>query len=102
GPLTRALHALSLHAALPIFVVDPGGRRVDDRDAFALPVPHDALIEHAARLGELGAVIDAEGGRRISREFSGDRLGSAAEQADHIDRKSTRLNSRHVKRSYAV
>src|SRR5436309_5256157 len=69
-----AVHTLSLHDALPIY---------------RLPAPRRRLL-------------------RLSRSLRGDRQDDAGRQADRErqrlreDRKSTRLNSSHVKTSYAV
>src|SRR5690606_41696564 len=76
-PATTEIYTLSLHDALPIY----GG--VDD--------------EASAVVGVDAA--DADGGGRALEGGVGDRQGGGGGGAD---RKSTRLNSSHVKISYAV
>src|SRR5690606_41881362 len=85
-PATAApdVYTLSLHDALPIYRRDQGSHRVaghGQRDR--QPVPdHDCLRR---RLADVAADVD----RRQGRD-------------QRADRKSTRLNSSHVKISYAV
>src|SRR5690606_42161484 len=74
---TTEIYTLSLHDALPI---SPGGRRTVD----------GAGAVHPAR-------APARAGRPLARRGAG-RPG----RARGADRKSTRLNSSHVKISYAV
>src|SRR5690606_41688940 len=83
-------HQLSLHDALPISAAHARGRR-EDRDGDAEP--------HRGAAGEVP---------RRARQAP-DRLGrdprrpaAAGGHGDVLDRKSTRLNSSHVKISYAV
>src|SRR5690606_41339567 len=77
GPPTTAIHTLSLHDALPIYAaLLPPGRMPQGR-------------HRARRHGQRTAALpdpDARGLQRALRQ----------------DRKSTRLNSSHVKISYAV
>src|SRR5690606_40280371 len=96
------IYYLSLHDALPIFVV----HRVDDAPAA------DALQARLDDLG-LGGVQHDRQGRGGGEQ--GGQLGHVRDtvaadevdaQVDHVrafagDRKSTRLNSSHVKNSYA-
>src|SRR5690606_41418318 len=94
---TRALVPLSLHDALPISW---------SRAPRVLAI-HDSNVD---RLGLLGFVrmlvarIDAQiaellAAKRAARQHALDRL---LDDALRKDRKSTRLNSSHVKSSYAV
>src|SRR5690606_39562603 len=92
SPSTSVIYPLSLHDALPIFT-------------------------HVARLGETGGVGDGEGHVELAGQGLGEEGLAAAGRADEEDvrllkldvpvqltgdRKSTRLNSSHVKISYAV
>ena len=47
--------------------VDPRRRRIEDRRALELPAAHRARVEDARGLGQLHAVVDAEGGGGIRR-----------------------------------
>src|SRR5690606_41358354 len=93
---------LALHAALPISPAPPlvGLRLVGEAgDLRALRLAHDPGGDLGAlqRLGagQHGVAVDEEDGREL------DLLGLAhAQQLDVEDRKSTRLNSSHVKTSY--
>src|SRR5690606_41205272 len=83
---SSAILSLSLHDALPILLaLDLVGDRVADDARAELLLP-----EHLARLTVDGAEVAA--------------LGAVEHQAavGDQDRKSTRLNSSHVKISYAV
>src|SRR5690606_41604383 len=86
GPAaTPTPYALSLHDALPIYFSLEGGLQ--------------GLVR-VARAEEVG-VADEEGFLVVVsvQEPAGDAVGAVAA---HLDRKSTRLNSSHVKISYAV
>src|SRR5690606_41822960 len=77
-------YSLTLHDALPIFLITGHDLRLDPQDGTN---PGD----------ELRAV------RRITRRAGGDHTDPLRPQVvDDLDRKSTRLNSSHVKISYAV
>src|SRR5690606_41617889 len=101
-PPPPALSPLSLHDALPISRLRaapfPGlaPRRLEGRIGSGLDGPH---------LGELGHQLDAlrlaarEGGTGLSQAQVAE--PDVLQQAQG-DRKSTRLNSSHVKISYAV
>src|SRR5690606_42025684 len=87
-PAATDTHALSLHDALPICAVD----RVEEPALVAIP-------ERASEAGELVR----RGWQQVrldARAPLNPVLGAA--QAEIGDRKSTRLNSSHVKISYAV
>src|SRR5690606_41226625 len=92
------LYTLSLHDALPISARAAGparnrlytsGGTIPDRGYYNLRV-----AESRAKIGELDEEFVWE--RRLGESFT---LGT---QSWKIDRKSTRLNSSHVKISYAV
>src|SRR5207302_11283854 len=95
-------YTLSLHDALPILPRDPAaGLLHDDGDRQLLDEARDRLeaageIAIAARLHELHrrVQVDAE---RVGADALRERL-----DLRRGDRKSTRLNSSHVKISYAV
>src|SRR5690606_41746145 len=92
---TYVFFAHSLHDALPIFGIlehegdgRSGGRRVVDEE---LPELLGAQVVEALHVG---------GG---PRHVAHDVVRALGDLADHLeDRKSTRLNSSHVKISYAV
>src|SRR5438874_10273766 len=85
-PTTTVIYTLSLHDALPIYVVAPLGKGEVGGD------------------GRLGRDVCDEGG--IGCEHAprdGQRPGDVAQPLVILrDRKSTRLNSSHVEISYAV
>src|SRR5690606_41095174 len=87
--LTRPIYTLSLHDALPISNANLSRRQAwgkeQDRHLFA-------------------GVIGAGPGRIVAMIGSEDQQIVVAQRGDHLgqDRKSTRLNSSHVKISYAV
>src|SRR5690606_41452709 len=92
GTPATVLSPLSLHDALPI-------------------CPHACAVEVACVLGRLdrcGEVVDDEPADarldhlRHRTAAEGDDRRAARHRFDHEDRKSTRLNSSHVKISYAV
>src|SRR5690606_41734802 len=92
---TAELYTLSLHDALPIYA--PGAARGE-------PVPRAGVPERGA-----DAAADP-GGHRRARGIGGAGQGQGLRPGDGAgrpgdpgeDRKSTRLNSSHVKISYAV
>src|SRR5690606_40759391 len=89
APATPSLSPLSLHDALPICI--------------PLPRPRAGLRgspRHPARLRLLRATRGQPRGRHRLRRGPAHRAPSA--RAAREDRKSTRLNSSHVKISYAV
>src|SRR5690606_41529697 len=85
----------SLHGALPIFGDDVAVHR---RRARPDVDAHPPLGQRRARLADLAAGTRVE--QLAARTQRGDVLGQ--HQAVTGDRKSTRLNSSHVKISYAV
>src|SRR5690606_40689457 len=87
-PPTRT-YTLSLHDALPIF--DRSAERVDLFNYFGV-----GRLEPGVEIG----AVDADLARALAA--SGDELGVARLVETLEDRKSTRLNSSHVKISYAV
>src|SRR5690606_41284072 len=82
APAPPAIYTLSLHDALPIW--GGGGQRL--------------LRARGARWPRPGAGVPAPGRPRDDRGLPVDALDGGRRQ----DRKSTRLNSSHVKISYAV
>src|SRR5690606_41358025 len=96
---TTLIYTLSLHDALPI------------SDYLFLSLVHLLDAEgnlHAQDLGAveqaLGVFLQAEDGRAVDRVVGPHALKGAATVVQGVgqDRKSTRLNSSHVKSSYAV
>src|SRR5690606_40897991 len=91
---TTSIISLSLHDALPIFSVSV--KRVTRRDASSLRDIAGSGVEVSACRFLPSTTPHACPMRRQAREY---RL---RERAGERDRKSTRLNSSHVKISYAV
>src|SRR5690606_40028711 len=93
GPATPETYAPSLHDALPIS--DVAARPAGARDAgTALPdIDGSRLLASLEALGRIGA-LDGGGVCRLAL--------TDEDKAGREDRKSTRLNSSHVKISYAV
>src|SRR5690606_39563741 len=83
GTAPSEIYTLSLHDALPICEVAEEGR---------------GDVRHADRDEERGERTRGRGRATTTRLLHGGGLGLALE----LDRKSTRLNSSHVKISYAV
>src|SRR5690606_41153758 len=95
-----ALSTLSLHDALPIWLVRHarrGAHRHRVGRHAALRVPGRRAGAHAA-----GDAVDAGGVDSLAAARRLARAGRESLSAEGIDRKSTRLNSSHVKISYAV
>src|SRR5690606_40107764 len=97
-PATTDAYPLSLHDALPIYF-EPDGIAGD------LGGGSLELIDIRGRTYDRGVTTPLGGLRLV--EISGNSLSKAATHARKIlrdveDRKSTRLNSSHVKISYAV
>src|SRR5690606_40142528 len=96
-PPPTSIYPLSLHDALPIFVI------------VALPVAAidgptgrvtDALVGGSFAL--LVAILTPQDARRRARQLAAASLSDLSQMLGTADRKSTRLNSSHVKISYAV
>src|SRR5690606_40607944 len=88
----------SLHAALPIsgqFHHLHSGDGLEQRARF---------VPHALRIGQVAGVMigDALPATGIARRFPEPELDEVRADIHDPDRKSTRLNSSHVKISYAV
>src|SRR5690606_41489716 len=100
APATTALYTLALHDALPIF--DPTRRvrgQVDDRRRGNQGIrQHDALVVGATQAG----LEDAHRFDRSALVADVDDVADLERFQRDQDRKSTRLNSSHVKISYAV
>src|SRR5690606_40933598 len=94
------LYTLSLHDALPIYQ-RPRRARLGER--------RQQLLEGAGEAGRVGVAADEPRASPDDRVDGADAPGlvrELVEQGHHVhlvrDRKSTRLNSSHVKISYAV
>src|SRR5690606_39601384 len=101
-PLTPTTYPLSLHDALPI---SPADARPEPSRTRGWPGPGGGSSPAAAGPGSSGSRPSCAGsdptGRRLATSSpSGADVGG--EVAAGEDRKSTRLNSSHVKISYAV
>src|SRR5436305_4686787 len=83
---TATPRTLSLHDALPIYSADPAGSA-----GSAGPLERPTQRSQA-KADRRAALLDAAAGLFAERGFNG----------VSIDRKSTRLNSSHVRISYAV
>src|SRR5690606_42143865 len=100
-PAPTVIYTLSLHDALPISHV--GGVRIGREIR--------EIRDEARERGELGELaFEHAAATELELEIRRDRdevrvaatLAVAVDGALHLDRKSTRLNSSHVKISYAV
>src|SRR5690606_40271339 len=100
--LSNTLPPLSLHAALPIFAHDVFlARRLVEH---GLPLDAGRKAGAAATpqpgLGDFGHDLRGLHAQRIAQTGQASETGVFV-QREGIDRKSTRLNSSHVKSSYA-
>src|SRR5690606_41179153 len=91
---TPAIYPLSLHDALPIFSWAAAGSLLEDAVSSDVPPARSAPSEPIL----LGRRPVAEKLQRLDEVAAGHRRALIVTQ----DRKSTRLNSSHVKISYAV
>src|SRR5690606_40153388 len=89
APSSPRIYPLSLHDALPICVPLQRGER--DRGAEQVEAEHRSVDQAQLRPGEPARPVPVPG--------RGQRAGQHGAEGD---RKSTRLNSSHVKISYAV
>src|SRR5690606_41315615 len=92
-PSPPELYPLSLHDALPIYLGQGGDVFAVERGLgkTALPEPELALAREEAVAEQRFRLLEATPLRVVPRVLD-----------EHVDRKSTRLNSSHVKISYAV
>src|SRR5690606_40235147 len=88
---TAAYYTLSLHDALPISVWGPVQEGVD----FPWNGAGESELGRSARVPAMDSDLEV----RPTSETEGD---PTAARSEGLDRKSTRLNSSHVKISYAV
>src|SRR5690606_42028808 len=88
-----------LHDALPICLRAREAERLPRRRLGRAVV--DEVQRHDSGPAELAAQLREEAGL-VRRELGLGRLRAARELLEQLDRKSTRLNSSHVKISYAV
>src|SRR5690606_41892253 len=99
---TASVYPLSLHDALPIWPAtlrDGDGLVLDDGGVMRIAGLAEALVEVRARRGvEIVRLAWHVGNRHTDVQIVGECLRI---RRDHVDRKSTRLNSSHVKISYA-
>src|SRR5690606_42064990 len=96
-----ALHALSLHDALPISCLAPstpnGGLALLDHYGIPMNGARAVVIGRSNVVGRPLAALLQRRNATVTVCHSGTR-----DLASYTDRKSTRLNSSHVKISYAV
>src|SRR5690606_42018258 len=100
APPTPGIYTLSLHDALPISEIVGEASLVLEAAAEA------GVQEGVAELGqdaagEVDAAARAQGQREIGRDGP-EHDAEGLDRGHAVDRKSTRLNSSHVKISYAV
>src|SRR5690606_41962939 len=93
---SRYIDTISLHDALPIYVQHQRGQLII---GVVLGRVGPDAVGHGAAVGEPGAVL-GQRQRRSLRLVEDRGLAPGGDQVQ--DRKSTRLNSSHVKNSYAV
>src|SRR5690606_40906800 len=93
---------LSLHDALPIFAVEPLATVDHREEGDDLRGVLDLVLDEGRELLE-GADGQRRGDERDEEGVGGveDALGDQGDGRRAVDRKSTRLNSSHVKISYA-
>src|SRR5690606_39597331 len=101
-PLRARLYPLSLHDALPIYQRTVLQAEIEHQQEIA-----DVLLVEVVAVQEVGGVAPAEGLAVVAADHDegvfqlAARLQALHHAADQVDRKSTRLNSSHVKISYA-
>src|SRR5690606_39524209 len=94
---TTEIYTLSLHDALPIYAIGNLAQRIRQRRVSALIVL-DAAVGHK----HSDPLVSAAREVRIPTTYAHKGGVAALARAFTQDRKSTRLNSSHVKISYAV
>src|SRR5690606_40898505 len=90
APAPPEIYTLSLHDALPI-----SGQVAEVVEVVGVDVGHDRDVRAVPQEGAVVLV-------RLHDEVCTGAVLGVAERTDDLDRKSTRLNSSHVKISYAV
>src|SRR5690606_41088901 len=97
---TPQLHAPSLHDALPICRHGPKAADIVDQTGIAQVFYNDQTLTRGLdnRIIKVDPVILAQRAVDVHRTLDIDRIAGFV----MLDRKSTRLNSSHVKSSYAV
>src|SRR5690606_41509114 len=101
-PTTTQTYRLSLHDALPIYLDPRGGLRVlryNNKERFHLHSIYGKLGYTYDDLLELTSVLRWDGSSTVQRDSRW--LFTPSASVKWKDRKSTRLNSSHVKTSYA-
>src|SRR5690606_41238053 len=95
------VYTLSLHDALPIYGMDQGA--LDHLELDSTTADHDLLVARFTVRSVVGDdIVEALATQTFSMDsFGPDGPASVLPDA-RVDRKSTRLNSSHVKISYAV
>src|SRR5690606_40747316 len=93
---TTVIYTLSLHDALPIYLF---WGRTSRFTCWKCSILHCIGIEYTR---EYAQVVNSGGVLGCSTNFIKSCRNHGREQPDNQDRKSTRLNSSHVKISYAV
>src|SRR5690606_41010986 len=99
GPATTEISALSLHDALPILEMLGAHLRVGEYAVHDMAIQWDTGALLAAMKGEQPV---AEPEQPVARAPAPAPVRQPAYRTVALDRKSTRLNSSHVKISYAV
>src|SRR5690606_40697528 len=97
APVTPYARTLSLHDALPIWLARPARQLVVEQEQVERAERGDDREHPVGDRNALRRPRD-DGGVRAERE----RETGGGEDQPLLDRKSTRLNSSHVKNSYAV
>src|SRR5690606_40147439 len=100
APALTVHNALTLHDALPIYDRACGHQRLRTNRPQLLPGRQAAWRGHRLRGGERPRLAGDDGAPPEVR--LGDGRPAGQDHGDEEDRKSTRLNSSHVKISYAV
>src|SRR5699024_12377466 len=88
------IHTLSLHDALPIWILDNNGERMIDSEAREVIADH---FNQTVSTKQVTPLDDADTASPLGEENT-----EGGDEKKPQDRKSTRLNSSHVSISYAV
>src|SRR5207302_9341317 len=102
APATTALSTLSLHDALPISSPAIRSRRPEVPREEGAVSANGSFDEFAPTAREEALVVEDLADETLVYDLDRDKAHSLNATAAAVDRKSTRLNSSHVKTSYAV
>src|SRR5690606_42055442 len=101
GTASSYIYTLSLHDALPIFSGDSLGNMIEDMEGITSWSLDYASLKLSDE-NDYAKTVSTGGGRFEVRDLDGEVIWRSQWINIEGDRKSTRLNSSHVKISYAV